>query len=272
MNGIRLIVIAVAAIGFLQVDLSRATAQSSQGLAEYYRNNGPGKNNGSAKKDQEGSATKGSATKGSSTKTSTTSRSRRSTRSTRSSRSSGNNAITTNPLLKYLDTDGNGELSLEEIDAASRMILELDENRDDAVTSDEVADMGGMMADKGMKDKEMMDKGMDKNMASKDDDRRSSRSRSRTSRSTASNSRNRKKPDENKFKNRMSFNGVGGVDASAGGSAAADDDFAGNDKNDDGVLTRSEMPRSLRTKFTRMDSNGDKEISEAEFYDYIDNQ
>ena len=70
----------------------------------------------------------------------------------------------------------------------------------------------------------------------------------------------------------MSFNGVGGVDASAGGSAAADDDFAGNDKNDDGVLTRSEMPRSLRTKFTRMDSNGDKEISEAEFYDYIDNQ
>ena len=270
MNGIRLIVIAVAAIGFLQVDLSRATAQSSQGLAEYYRNNGPGKNNGSAKKDQEGSATKGS-----STKTSTTSRSRRSTRSTRSSRSSGNNAITTNPLLKYLDTDGNGELSLEEIDAASRMILELDENRDDAVTSDEVADMGGMMADKGMKDKEMMDKGMDKNMASKDDDRRSSRSRSRTSRSTASNSRSRtakKKPDENAFKNRMSFSGAGGVASSAGGTSAADEDFAGNDKNDDGVLTRSEMPRSLRTKFTRMDTNGDKEIDEDEFYDYIDNQ
>ena len=120
MNGIRLVVIAVAAIGFLQVDLSRVTAQSAQGLAEHYRNNGPGKNNGSAKKDQEGSSTKGSSTRG---ETSTTSRSRRSTRSTRSSRSSGNNATTTNPLLKYLDTDGNGELSLEEIDAASRMIL-----------------------------------------------------------------------------------------------------------------------------------------------------
>ena len=53
-------------------------------------------------------------------------------------------------------------------------------------------------------------------------------------------------------------------------AAVAEDDFGGHDENNDGVLKRSEMPRSLRNSFTKMDANKDKEIDEDEFYDFID--
>ena len=53
-------------------------------------------------------------------------------------------------------------------------------------------------------------------------------------------------------------------------AAVAEDDFGGHDKDGDGVLKRSEMPRALRNSFTKMDANRNKEIDEDEFYDFID--
>jgi len=64
---------------------------------------------------------------------------RRSSRS-RSSRSSKPNAIETNKLLAFFDLDGNGKLSLKEIDAASRILRSLDSNGDDRITGNELGD------------------------------------------------------------------------------------------------------------------------------------
>lgn len=56
--------------------------------------------------------------------------------------SSRPNAFSSNALLQFLDRDGNGELSLAEIDAAKRLLYSLDANEDDRLTGDEVKDIG----------------------------------------------------------------------------------------------------------------------------------
>lgn len=52
--------------------------------------------------------------------------------------SSKPNPIKTNKLLAFFDKDGDGKLSLSEIDAVSRMLYSLDANEDDRVTPDEL--------------------------------------------------------------------------------------------------------------------------------------
>ena len=58
----------------------------------------------------------------------------------RNSRSSKPNAIETNKLMAFFDLDGDGKLSLKEIDAASRMLRSLDANEDDRITGDELGE------------------------------------------------------------------------------------------------------------------------------------
>lgn len=60
----------------------------------------------------------------------------------RTSRSSKPNAIKTNKLMAFLDLDGDGKLSLKEIDAASRILRSLDTNGDDRVTGNELEEFG----------------------------------------------------------------------------------------------------------------------------------
>ena len=170
MNGIRLAVLAVAAIGFLQFDLSEALAQRNPGqdMEDAMKNNpmGNGLNAGTRPSSrQDGN-----------------SRSNRSTRSRRSSRNnSSGNAIMTNPLFKLFDQNGDGELSLEEIDAASRMLYSLDTNEDDAITADEVEDMVG--------DKAMMDDKGGRQLSPEDEDEEEDRRTARNRNNSRNNSR-----------------------------------------------------------------------------------
>lgn len=60
----------------------------------------------------------------------------------RSTRGSQSNAIESNKLLAFFDLDGDGKLSLKEIDAASRMLRSLDENNDKRITGDELEEFG----------------------------------------------------------------------------------------------------------------------------------
>ena len=60
----------------------------------------------------------------------------------RSGRSSRPNAFDSNALLKFFDTDGNGVLTLNEIDAAKRLLYSLDVNEDDRLTQEEVKEFG----------------------------------------------------------------------------------------------------------------------------------
>jgi mono/diheme cytochrome c family protein len=59
----------------------------------------------------------------------------------RRGRGSRASAFDSNALLQFLDRDGNGELSLAEIDAAKRLLYSLDVNQDDRLTADEVKDL-----------------------------------------------------------------------------------------------------------------------------------
>ncbi len=307
MNGIRLAVIAMAAFAMLQIDSAELFAQRGGGYGDFYRNNGPGKSDSKSKSKPNSPAAPGlfqdqpseppgddfGGRSGSRSGDRPSSRSSSSGRRSRSSsRSRGSNAIESNPLLQFFDTDGDGELSLEEIDAASRMLYSLDENEDDRITSDEVEDM---MADAG--EDSGSSRSSSRSSASRSSGSRSSSrssgSRSSSNRST-SRSRSNSRPSAPEATSKFAggggqATGPGGFGASAppgppgfggpsrGGSRSsnsniAEDDFEGHDRNGDGVLQRGEMPRSLRSKFTKMDFNKDKEIDEDEFYDYLDEQ
>jgi Ca2+-binding EF-hand superfamily protein len=227
-----------------------------------------------------------------SNRSSSSSRSRR-----RSSRSSdSDNAIKTNPLFQLFDTDGNGQLSLEEIDAASRILYMLDANEDDRITADEVEDLAGGGSDD-----------YDSNARrdnDRDDDRQTNRSRSnRTGSNNRSNrdfsdrmsqngmsdrgknsgSSSKKKSTNRRggrdFSSRMSQNGMS--DNGQGGDASkkrdsgssrnqgGDSDFDQYDKNGDGVLKRTELSSRLRLKFRKMDANEDGEVDPDEFDEYM---
>ena len=69
-------------------------------------------------------------------------RGRRTSRS-RSRRTSKPSPFDANKLLAFLDKNGDGKLSLSEIDAASRMLYSLDSNEDDRITPDEVEEFSG---------------------------------------------------------------------------------------------------------------------------------
>jgi mono/diheme cytochrome c family protein len=63
-------------------------------------------------------------------------------RPSRSRRNSRPNAFSTNQFLSFFDDDGDGKLSLAEIDAASRLLYSLDANEDDRVTENELREFG----------------------------------------------------------------------------------------------------------------------------------
>lgn len=99
---------------------------------------------GSARGSSRGSA-RGSRSQGSrgarGEQSSSRTQGRRPSRS-RSTRGSRSNAIESNKLLAFFDLDGDGKLSLKEIDAASRMLRSLDGNGDKRITGDELEEFG----------------------------------------------------------------------------------------------------------------------------------
>ena len=62
--------------------------------------------------------------------------------STQRGRRSQSNAIVANKLLAFLDGNGDGKLSLKEIDAASRILRSLDANEDGRLSGDELEEFG----------------------------------------------------------------------------------------------------------------------------------
>lgn len=89
-----------------------------------------------------GQSSRGQSGRGRSSQPSGRAQGRSSSRSRGSSRSSKPNPIEANKLLAFFDRDGDGKLSLEEIDAASRMLRSLDANGDKRVTGDELEEIG----------------------------------------------------------------------------------------------------------------------------------
>jgi len=267
MNGIRLAVFAVAAICFFQLQVSEVTAQGpGPGYEEYQRKAQKAMQdamNGSLP-DQE---SRGASKRGSSK--SSKSRSRRNNSRRSSNSNNGDNAIKSNPLLQLFDENGDGELSLEEIDAASRLLYSLDTNEDNRITADEVEDMVAPGADRG------------RTARNDAPEREPPRSRERSSTPPRSASGRRGKI--------QAAPGPGGAGASRGPSRGASamgispmgtnarggddpnaEDFEANDRNEDGILKRGELPKSLRSDFRKMDKNGDGGVDEDEFYEFID--
>ena len=67
---------------------------------------------------------------------------RRNSGSRSGGRNSKPNAIEVNKLLAFLDSNGDGRLSLKEIDAAARILRSLDSNGDNRLTGNEVEEFG----------------------------------------------------------------------------------------------------------------------------------
>lgn len=183
MNGIRLAVFSTAAILILFADAPKVDAQRGPGrdyqeqakrAQEAAMMGSLGENPGMQPGDEPASKSSRSSRSSRGSSSSNRSNGRSTARSSRSR--GGSNAIETNPLFQLFDENGDGELSLEEIDAASRLLYSLDSNQDDTITSDEVEDM--------VAGDEMSDRDDEEN------DRRTSRS-SRDNRSTSRSNRSR---------------------------------------------------------------------------------
>lgn len=220
---------------------------------------------------------------------------------------SSDNAIKVNPLFQLFDTDGNGELSLAEIDAASRLLYRLDANEDDRITADEVEDLVG-----GGESDPPADPPADPRFGQLDQGNRVDPGAGRMGPPAgragggggpkiasmggvdAGGGRVRNGGNSNRGAARMAPPGTGadrgaprtgggprtagmkGVSNNAGrGAGGASNEDAGPqfedyDKNRDGVIKRTEISSSrLRSRFKKMDANGDKDVDRSEFDKYM---
>lgn len=222
-----------------------------------------------------GSSDRGKSNDGWDNEPQTRSPSRRSggRRPSRSRSTSGANIFETNKLLEFFDSNRDGELSLEEIDAASRLLYSLDENEDDRVTEDEIA----VLDDEGQEEQASAPpaRSSSRSSSSSRDTSRGrglSMSSAGTPGATNGSSASSSSPSRSRSRGQglsMSSAGKPGGSlsgASEGGSGADFDKF---DKNSDGVIKRGELSARLRTKFRKMDSNGDSEVDIDEFEDYM---
>ena len=305
MNGIRLAVISLSAVFFLSADISEVFAQRgpARGYQEQAKRAMEEAMRGSLGEDPGRGPGDEPASKSSNSSRSSrgTSNSRSSSKSSRNrSRSrSNNNAIKTNPLFALFDENGDGELSLEEIDAASRLLYSLDANEDDTITADEVEDMAmeGAVDDEDDDDEEFEDQARSRSS-------RSSRS-SRPSRSGggkfaggaggigipgAGDNAQSGRGSRGSSRSGGSLGGGGKFAGGAGGigiPGAGDEggrrgsssnrsndsneseNFSDLDEDEDGVLKRGELPSKLRTKFRRMDANRDGQVDQEEYEEFL---
>lgn len=222
--------------------------------------------NGEQGSDTKGSATKGSGTRGSSTNTSTSTRGGRRPMRPGAASNSGANVFDTNKLIAYFDGDGDGQLSLDEIDAASRLLYALDANADDRLTSDEMEEFAGAGQGSASRGDGSSTRGSGSTARSSNSNNRSTAS-SRSKRK----SKNKNNNSDDRFAGRLGpLAGMGGFSKSDDNKGSNDKaDFNATDKNNDGVLTRNELSARLRAKFSTMDSNGDREVDVDEFDDYM---
>ena len=197
-------------------------------------------------------------------------------RPSRSRSNTGGNVFDTNQLLAFFDGDGDGQLSLKEIDAASRLLYSLDANEDDRLTGDELAEFAGEGgASQGSSSRSNASSGSsDKNSGSADKNSGSSdRSKGRQGLSLASPGASpggSSSAAPSRPRGRPQGLSIGGTPTASPGSKAAEAaDFDKSDKNGDGVIKRGELSARLRARFSKMDSNGDREVDIDEFEDYM---
>lgn len=197
------------------------------------------------------------------------------------SSSSGSSVFDTNALVAFFDGDGDGQLSLDEIDAASRLLYSLDANEDDRLTEDELAEFGG--EGKAMNDAPPARNNSRSTASSSSSNRDTSRGRGlgmsapgQPGPSAGGSSASSSRPSS-RSGNRgrgLSMSSAGKPGPSVGGSSASssssgESDFDKFDKNSDGVIKRGELSARLRAKFSTMDSSGDREVDIDEFEDYM---
>lgn len=207
--------------------------------------------------------------------------------------SSSVNAIKVNPLFQLFDTDGNGELSLAEIDAASRLLYRLDANEDDRITADEVGDLaGGSSGEPNAPENPRFSKGGQDDRSAGSMRPPAGRSggprissmgganvgggRARTSGNSGRGSAQMSPPSRGSGRGDRGGRGgpqlgsMRGVSNSAGDGQDGGPKFEDYDKNGDGVIKRTEISSSrLRAKYKTMDANDDKGVDRAEFDKYM---